>query len=415
MLVGAGGANHEADILKIEEKLEESMPHYPYLMIGGGMAAAAAVEGIREVDGENVIAIISRESDKPYDRPPLSKALWKGDTSVEAIMRPVNDLVEFYGGRTATLLEPDAHRVTDDQGTTYTYDKLLLAMGSTPRRLLFGGDNIIYFRTLDSYRRLRELARTHDKFAVIGGGFIGSELAAALAMHDKQVTMLFPQEGIAANIFPTDIAKFFNEYYREKWVEVLAGEQVRDVEGSGTDLTVVTASGHRVKVNAVVAGVGVVPNVELAEAAGLMMGNGILVNQMLQTSHPDIYAAGDIANFHDAVLNMRRRVEHEDAANSMGKAAGRAMAGEGKPYNHSPMFYSDLFDIGYEAVGELDSRMETVIDWQNEYDTGVIYYLQEKRVRGVLLWNVWGQVDAARNLIAEGKEFSPAELAGIMA
>lgn len=392
------------------------MPHYPYLIIGGGMAAAAAIEGIREVDGEGEIALISAEREKPYDRPPLSKALWKDDddTEVEDVFRPVNDSVQFYGGRTVTLLEPEAHRVTDDQDTTYTYDKLLLAMGSTPKRLPFGGDNIIYYRTLDTYRQLRALTKEHDKFAVIGGGFIGSEIAAALAMNDKQVSLIFPQSGIASKIFPAEVCNFLNEFYREKWVEVLAGEEVRDVEGSGTQLTVVTASGKRIEANAVVAGVGVAPNVELAEAAGLEVGDGVMVNQMLQTSHPDIYAAGDIANFHDKVLNVRRRVEHEDAANSMGKAAGRAMAGEGKPYDYSPMFYSDLFDLGYEAVGELDSRLETVTDWQQEYDTGVIYYLKEKRVRGVLLWNVWGKVDAARDLIAEGKEYSPSELAGLI-
>jgi NADPH-dependent 2,4-dienoyl-CoA reductase/sulfur reductase-like enzyme len=137
-----------------------------------------------------------------------------------------------------------------------------------------------------------------------------------------------------------------------------------------------------------------------------------VVNGLLQTSHPDIYAAGDNANFYDEVLQTRRRVEHEDAANSMGKAAGLAMAGKGKKYTYSPMFYSDLFELGYEAVGELDSRLDVVADWQKKYDTGVLYYLKDKRVRGVLLWNVWGKVDDARQMIAEGKEFSPQTLQG---
>jgi NADPH-dependent 2,4-dienoyl-CoA reductase/sulfur reductase-like enzyme len=146
----------------------------------------------------------------------------------------------------------------------------------------------------------------------------------------------------------------------------------------------------------------------------LEVDNGIVVNEFLQSSHVDIYAAGDIANFYDEVLRIRRRVEHEDAANSMGKAAGRAMAGQVEKYTYSPMFYSDLFELGYEAVGELDSRLETVADWQKKFDTGVIYYLKEKRVRGVLLWNVWGKVDEARDLIAQGKEFSPKELQGLI-
>jgi NADPH-dependent 2,4-dienoyl-CoA reductase/sulfur reductase-like enzyme len=177
-------------------------------------------------------------------------------------------------------------------------------------------------------------------------------------------------------------------------------------------LTVLTESGRRIEANGVVAGIGVQPNVGLAAAAGLKVDNGIVVNRMLQTSHADVYAAGDVANFYDSVLAVHRRVEHEDNANQMGKAAGRAMAGDTTPYEHSPMFYSDLFDLGYEAVGELDSRLETVIDWQEPYQTGVIYYLKDQRVRGVLLWNVWGQVDAARRLIREPGPFRPGDLRG---
>src|SRR5688572_5488164 len=142
------------------------MPHYPYLIIGGGMAAAAAVEGIREQDREQVIALISAETEPPYDRPPLTKALWKEQTTVDKIMRPLGELVDFHGGRTITKLLPGVRLATDDLGNDFTYDKLLLATGSTPRRLPFAGDNIIYFRTLDSYQRLRELAAQHDKFAI---------------------------------------------------------------------------------------------------------------------------------------------------------------------------------------------------------------------------------------------------------
>jgi NADPH-dependent 2,4-dienoyl-CoA reductase/sulfur reductase-like enzyme len=338
--------------------------------------------------------------------------LWKSEENIQEVFRPMSEQVTFHAWRTITRLEPKEHRATDDQGTVYTYDKALLVTGASPRQLPFGGDHIIYYRTLDTYRQLRGLADKHENFAVIGGGFIGSEIAAALAMNGKKVTMLFPENGIAARIFPADVTEFLNNYYRQKGVEVLSGDEVRDVQGGGTDLTVATASGRRIGVNAVVAGIGVVPNVELAKAAGLEVDNGVKVNEYLQTSAPDIYAAGDVANYPDAVLGMRRRVEHEDAANSMGKAAGRAMAGKGEKYTYSPMFYSDLFDLGYEAVGELDSRLETVADWEKKYDTGVIYYLKDKKLRGALLWNVWGKVDEAREMIAEGKELNAKELAG---
>ena len=140
--------------------------------------------------------------------------------------------------------------------------------------------------------------------------------------------------------------------------------------------------------------------------------NGIRVNASLRSSHPDIYAAGDVASFHNPALDQWLRVEHEDNANTMGRMAGRAMAGESIAYDHLPSFYSDLFELGYEAVGEVDSRLETVADWKEPHREGVIYYLKAGRVRGVLLWNVWEQVDAARRLIAEPGPFRAADLKG---
>jgi NADPH-dependent 2,4-dienoyl-CoA reductase/sulfur reductase-like enzyme len=165
-------------------------------------------------------------------------------------------------------------------------------------------------------------------------------------------------------------------------------------------------------VDGVVAGIGIQPNSQLAQEAGLAVDNGIVVDEFLRTSQPDIYAAGDVAAFNDQTLGVRRRVEHEDNANTMGRLAGRAMAGGVTPYQHLPFFYSDLFELGYEAVGDVDARLEMVADWTEPYREGVVYYLQAGRVRGVLLWNVWEQVDAARQLIAEPGPFQPADLKG---
>jgi 3-phenylpropionate/trans-cinnamate dioxygenase ferredoxin reductase component len=162
----------------------------------------------------------------------------------------------------------------------------------------------------------------------------------------------------------------------------------------------------------VVVGIGIEPNAELAKTAGLEVDNGIVVNEFLQTSAAGIYAAGDVAAFQNPALGKRIRVEHEDNANSMGRLVGRNMAGANEPYNHLPFFYSDLFDLGYEAVGELDSRLETFADWKQPNKEGVIYYLKDGRVRGVLLWNVWEQVDAARQLIASPGPFTPENLKG---
>lgn len=162
----------------------------------------------------------------------------------------------------------------------------------------------------------------------------------------------------------------------------------------------------------IVAGLGIHPGVELAEQAGLRVNNGIEVDELCRTSHADMYAAGDVANFPNPALGTRIRVEHEDNANTMGRIAGQNMAGERTPYHHLPFFYSDLFDLGYEAVGDLDSRLTVVEDWKEPFREGVVYYLKDRRVRGVLLWNVWNQVDRARELIAQTGPFAPQDLLG---
>jgi 3-phenylpropionate/trans-cinnamate dioxygenase ferredoxin reductase subunit len=385
---------------------------YRYLIVGGGMTADAAVHSIREIDTQSSLGLISAELDPPYDRPPLSKGLWQGK-SMEGIWRGTQDLeVELHLGREVQNIDPGRKRLTDDQGTMYTFDKLLLATGGTPKRLPFGNDRIIYFRTLEDYRRLRALTEEQQRLGVIGGGFIGSEIAAALAMNDKDVVMIFPEEGIGGLIFPRDLALSVNDYYRQKGIEVQAGELITDLESRGNQLVLKTKGGRETKVDGVVAGIGIQPNVDLAKAAGLEVGDGILVDEFLRTSHPDIYAAGDVAAFCNPALGTRMRVEHEDNANTMGQTAGRNMVGDSTPYDHLPFFYSDLFDLGYEAVGETNPELEMVADWKEPYREGVVFYLQEGRVRGVLLWNVWGQVDAARDLIAEAGPFQAEDVVG---
>jgi NADPH-dependent 2,4-dienoyl-CoA reductase/sulfur reductase-like enzyme len=388
------------------------MPHYRYLIVGGGMAADAAVRGIRELDPDGAIGLVGAEPDPPYSRPPLSKALWKGEP-LESVWRNTAEAgVEMHLGRTAAELDPAAKRVRDTTGGEYTFDKLLLATGGTPRRLGFGGEEVIYFRTLRDYHHLRALAQPGKSFAVIGGGFIGSEIAAALAMQGCRVTMFFPDPGIGARLFPADLAGFLNGYYAEHGAEPRPGVSVTGLRKSGSGMVVETGSGATVTVDAVVAGIGITPNTGLAASAGLRVEDGIVVDQHLMTSHPDVFAAGDVARFEAPVLSTTLRVEHEDNALTMGRAAGRAMAGDPAPYTHLPFFYSDLFELGYEAVGEMDPRGRVVADWKEPFREGVVYYLSGGRVRGALLWNTWGQVDAARALIAEPGPFEEKDLVG---
>jgi 3-phenylpropionate/trans-cinnamate dioxygenase ferredoxin reductase subunit len=393
------------------------MTNYTYLIIGGGMTADAAVHGIREVDREGSIGVISAEGHPPYDRPPLTKGLWKGKP-LESIWRHTETKkVALHVARTVVQIDAGTKRVTDDRGTVYSYGKLLLATGGTPRRLPFDSDRIIYYRTLDDYQRLRADATTGQHFAVIGGGFIGSEIAAALAMNGQKVTMIFPDKAIGGRMFPADLASFLNDFYRQKGVELLPQHKVSalDVRSNRPALQVGStqpSSKKEVAADTIVAGIGIQPNVELAKAAGLEVDNGVRVDSSLRTSQPDIYAAGDVANFHNPALDTRLRVEHEDNANTMGNLAGQAMAGRQVTYDHLPFFYSDLFELGYEAVGEIDSRLETAADWKEPFREGVVYYLRDGRVRGVLLWNVWEQVEAARKLIAEPGPFTADSVKG---
>ena len=390
------------------------MPAYKYLIIGGGLTGDAAVRGIRQVDADGSIGMVTQENYPPYSRPKLSKGLWKG-TPLERVWQNTAALnVEIHLGTTITALDLANKQAIDDKKNTYTYEKLLLATGGAPRRLPFGGDNVIYYRSLADYEKLKTLSEQRQKFVVIGGGFIGSEIAAALAMHNKEVVIAFPEDGIGGRIFPHSLSIFLNDYYRQKRVDVMPGKRITGIDGQGESLTVRLADQNGaeqvVRADGVVAGLGLLPNVELAQAAGLGVDNGIVVDEYLATNHPDVYAAGDVASFFNPSLNVRMRVEHEDNAMTMGLMAGKNMAGVPTPYHHLPYFYSDLFDLGYEAVGEVDSRKELVADWKEIYKKGVIYYLGGGNVRGVLLWNVWDQVETARKLIAEPGPLGPADL-----
>ena len=200
------------------------------------------------------------------------------------------------------------------------YEKLLLGTSGSPRHLPFGGESIVYLRTLDDYRRLRALTETGDRFAVIGGGVIRFEVAAARAMNGKYVTMIFP--GKAALAFSADLSKSVTQLYQEKGVEVLTGKTVEGVDEHGNRLVLHVSGNQSIAVDAVVAGIGITPNADLTKATNLNVSNGIVVDEILQTSALHIYAAGDVANVFNPALNKRIRVEHEDNANTMGRLAG---------------------------------------------------------------------------------------------
>ena len=395
---------------------------YTYIIVGGGLAGSSAVEGIRELDQKGPILLMGSEKHLPYDRPPLTKKLWFGKKKVEDIFLHKQD---FYGqnnvmlaaGVTARALDAKNKTVTDDKGRTYRYEKLLLATGGAPRILSVpGGDleGIYYYRYLDDYLRMRREASAGKSAVVVGGGFIGSEIAAALALNNVKVMMIFPDLYLVGRIFPESLGMSLQRHYRERGVTILNGEKPASFAKKNGRFLTRTESGKDIESDMVIVGIGIALSLDLARNAGLQTANGIIVDEYLQASLPGIFAAGDNAFFPYQALGKQTRVEHWDNALNQGKQAGRNMAGAHEPYTHMPYFFSDLFEFGYEAVGEVDSRLETFADWQKENDTGVIYYLKDGKVGGVMMCNVWEKVGAARDLIRKGGPVTKESLRGLI-
>ncbi len=395
---------------------------YKYVIVGGGLAGASAVQGIRERDAQGSILLVGEETHLPYDRPPLSKKLWFGTQKVEDIFLHDRGYYEAHGATLAldaraVRLDADARQLTTAAGKSYGYERLLLATGCKPRKLdLPGGDleGLCYFRTLDDYLHVRGAAAEGTSAVIIGGGFIGSELAAALCMSKVQVTMVFPTPLMCDRVFPPPLARAVQQRFQDKGVRILAPDKPLSFGKNGAQFVTRTENGETLQSDILIVGVGVIPDDELARSGGLTLNNGIVVNEYLETSRPGIFAAGDNARFPYRALGQPMRIEHWDHALNQGLCAGRNMAGAAEPFTYQPYFFSDLFELGYEATGEVDARLETFADWQKENETGVIYYLRDGVVRGVMLCNVWDKVEAARKLIRDGARMTPERLRGLI-
>jgi NADPH-dependent 2,4-dienoyl-CoA reductase/sulfur reductase-like enzyme len=378
-----------------------------YLIVGGGMTGDAAVKGIRERDRDGSIVLVSAEQHPPYARPPLTKGLWSGADEAK-IWRGTEDAgADLRLGRRIVSLDLAGRRATDDAGDEYLWEKLLLATGGRPRTIP-GIDGVVYYRTLDDYRAVRAQVHKGARAVVIGGGFIGSEIAASLISNGCLVTIIFPEAGISSRVLPTELSAYVTAEYRRRGVKVLTEETVEAADAG----SVTTGSGQTIEADIVVAGLGLEPATDLAKAAGLEVDNGIVVDEFGRVAgHQNVFAAGDVASFPVAALGRRFRVEHEDHAKSHGRAVGANMAGANTPYDHLPFFYSDMFDLGYEAVGEVDSRSQTLERWQEPNRKGIVAYLDEaRRPRGFLYWNVWVHVERGRDLIRAGAPINESDL-----
>ncbi|WP_375390376.1 NAD(P)/FAD-dependent oxidoreductase, partial [uncultured Amnibacterium sp.] len=277
------------------------------------------------------------------------------------------------------------------------------------------GDRVIYFRTFADYRHLRALADDRPHVAVVGGSYIGTEIAAALVQNGCRVTLVTPDSVLREKVLPADLARTFQSWFEDAGVEIVPGTRI--ASGSATDDGVVltTEAGGTIEADVVVLGLGIDPSTALAEAAGLAVDDGVVVDEHLRTSSPSVYAAGDVASYPDALLG-RRRIEHVDLARKQGRAAGRTMVGDETPFTYTPYFYSMVFGHRYEAVGTLDSSLETVAAWAEPQSKGTVYYLDGDAVRGVLLWGNSSDAepaarDEARAVLAEPGRWSREQLA----
>ena len=392
---------------------------YDYVVVGAGMAGDAAARGIREVDPDGTVLVIGREPTGPVTRPALTKKLWTDpEFAFDQVWLPTAEetRAELLLGESVVAVDTAARTVTTDADVTVGYGALLLATSGHPRRLPGVEDSgrVIYFRSVRDYERLRDLAGGGRHVVVVGGGYIGTELAAALVQNDTRVTLVFPQDVLTGSTFPDALARRVERRYADAGVTLLRGARVASTE-SGPDGVVVTLDdGRTLEADGVVVGAGLEVETGLARAAGLEVDDGVVVDDRLRTSDPHVWAAGDVAQYPDRLLG-RRRVEHVDNATTMGRQAGRNLAGADEPYAHTPFFYSDLFELGYEAVGRLDASLETVEDWHaDDLGAGVVYYLDGGRVVGVLLWDVWDATDRAREVIAGQADVRPEALRGLI-
>lgn len=383
-----------------------------YLIIGGGIAAGNAVAGIREEDKAGTIGIISADVDKPYERPALSKKLWTDDSFTEDQI--FYDVSEDH--QAALMLETEvvsinreAHTVTTNKGDTIKYKKLLIVTGGEPQTIEGPKDDKVYaFRSYQDYLKLRNLSGENQHIAVVGGSYIGTELAANLALNNTKVTLIYPQKILGDNRFPEEIAKEYEQTYKNHGIEMINETRAERYTKEADKFLLHLNTGTTVEADSIILGLGVSPVLDLAKDAGLEVDDGVIVNEYLRTSDPDIYAAGDIASYPDPILG-RQRIEHVDHARNSGTAVGKVMAGLKEPYNYTPYFYSMVFDISWKAIGTLDSSFDLLID---EVDGGkVVYYLKEDKPVGILTWNIEPDLDQVRNLI-DNPPVSSEELKG---
>jgi 3-phenylpropionate/trans-cinnamate dioxygenase ferredoxin reductase subunit len=380
-----------------------------FVIIGASLAGAKAAEALRTEGFDGRIVLVGEERERPYERPPLSKGYLLGKEEREKIyVHPANwyadNDVDLRLGTRATDVDRTAHTVTLADGETLGYGKLLLTTGSRVRRLSIPGnelEHVQYLRQVEDSDRMRATFTGNPRVVVIGGGWIGLETAAAAREQGADVTILEPQPTPLYAVLGPELGEVFANLHRDHGVRLLTGDGVAEIRSA----SVVTSSGTEIPSDVVVVGVGIRPNTELAEAAGLAVNNGIVVDEMLRTTDRDIYAAGDVANAHNPLLGRNLRVEHWANALNQGPAAASSMLGQGEPYARLPYFFSDQYDLGmeysgYAAPGDYD---EVVYRGNVAGREFIAFWRKDGHVVAGMNVNVWDVTDPIRALIRSGR------------
>jgi 3-phenylpropionate/trans-cinnamate dioxygenase ferredoxin reductase subunit len=378
-----------------------------HLIIGGGVAAAKAAEGLRAAGGTGSAVVMTAEPELPYERPPLSKDFLRGEsgrektrTHDEAWYREHE--VDVLLATRASTVDPATRTVTTEVGDQLRYGGLLLATGAQPIRLGLPGEDlegVYYLRTVDDSERLRAAISRAETMVMIGGGFIGAEVAASATQMDTRVTLLELAETLWTRAVGPQMGRFFEEFLRDRGVHVRTRTSAERLEGDGSVEAVVLPDGSRLHADVVVIGVGVRPDVGLAERAGLPVDDGVLVDRHLRATDR-IWAAGDVANAAHPLFG-RIRIEHWAEALNQGLIAGRNLAGAGDRYDRIPYFYSDQFDLSLSYLGHVREWDELVLrgDRNVKEPKFVAWYLRQGTPRAALIVNDWDAEDAVREVI----------------
>ncbi len=394
----------------------------PHVIVGASLAGAKAAETLREEGFDGPIALIGEEEERPYERPSLSKDYLLGKAERETIyVHPqawyADHGVDLRLGTLVTRVDPLAHEVTLADGSLIGYGKLLLATGSAPRRLPLPGadaEGVLYLRRVGDSDRIRTTLQTATRIAVIGAGWIGLETAAAARSAGVEVTVLEAAELPLLRVLGREVAESFAGLHREHGVDLRFGVQVAEITGSGGQADGVRlADGSHIPADAVVVGIGITPNSQLAEAAGLEVGNGIVVDAGLRSSDPDIYAAGDVANAYHPLLGRHVRVEHWANALNQPQAAARAMLGQDVAYDLVPYFYTDQYDLGMEYAGYVEPGGYDRVVFRGDVEGRefVAFWLRGGRVLAGMNVNIWDVNEMIQAIVRGGRTVDASRLA----